>query len=61
MNPTHTCLIDQIKPHHKRVEARALDQSMKSKFVLTDCIYRSKEIVIDIVYRYKSEISYLQA
>ena len=61
MNPTHTCLVDQIMPHHRQAGARALGQLMRSKFVMIDRIYRPKEIIVDIADRYKIDISYSQA
>ncbi|XP_044500237.1 uncharacterized protein LOC123221453 [Mangifera indica] len=60
MDETHTCLRDQILPHHRQADAESLGNILKSMFVV-DRIYRPKEIISDMADRYRIDISYTQA
>lgn len=57
----HTCLRDQIIPHYRQAGAKALCQILRTRFALVDYVYQPNEIIINIINKYKINISYVLA
>ncbi|XP_044510149.1 uncharacterized protein LOC123228755 [Mangifera indica] len=58
---THTYPRDIMRPHHRQAGKKTLGKILQSLFTTGDRVYRPKDIITDIVNRYRIDISYAQA